>query len=254
MAEAPSPNPSIGVFFAITSVYFIIKYMWDNTPKKDLIYFVIYILLLLISNYFLNLYLTTLLCGTAQIKKSLTLTLFPWIIIFGLLQVALTLYPGWLIPFSNTIGYGIAKIAGLSQKFSTVVKSPENAPKGSSIRNILDTIYNDKSLLINEIPNSNLGFDIWWKESLAGGLIKKDAKLDDKLALRKLIKLKNIVSEFLWFTLTGLLTISASYNFIIKSSCEQSVSQMEDKHKEYEDIINDNSKNNIPKTVYTSYE
>ena len=140
------------------------------------------------------------------------------------------------------------------KQYFTVEISPENAPKGSSIRNVLDTIYNDKSLLINEIPNSNIGFDTWWNETVAGGLIKKDAKPDDKLALRKLIKLKNIISEFLWFILSGLLTISASYNFIIKSSCEHSVSQMEDKHKEYEDLIKNDSKNDIPKTVYTSYE
>ena len=59
----------------------------------------------------------------------------------------------------------------------------------------------------------------------------------------------------MWFALTGLLTLSASYNYIINSACVHSVQQMEEKHKEYEeDIAESNTKNNIPQTVYTTHE
>ena len=37
--------------------------------------------------------------------------------------------------------------------------------------------------------------------------------------LRNLVKLKNIVSQFIWFTLTGILTILTSYSYIIKLKC-----------------------------------
>ena len=39
-------------------------------------------------------------------------TLIPWVIIFGILNVLLLQFPGWKAPFSNTIGYLIANIAG----------------------------------------------------------------------------------------------------------------------------------------------
>ena len=254
MGELPSPTLSMGIFFIITTIYFFMQYLWDNTPSRDMIFFVIYILLIILSSYFLNLHMTTILCGTAQIKTTMLVTFFPWLIIFGLLQVALLYYPGWLIPFSNTFGYGIAKLAGLSRKFSAVVKLPSDAREGSSIRKVLDSIYNDKSLLINEIPNANVGFDRWWDESQAGGLIKSNVNAEDKLALRHLIKLKNIISKYIWFTLTGLLTLSASYNFIVKSSCNQSVQEMENNHNEYEKYLEEDAKNKPEKTVYTSYE
>jgi hypothetical protein len=252
----PNPTTSIGAFLIITIIYFVIKYKYEKTPTQNLMFFIIYLFILLLFIYFLNLHLTVIICGTAQVKTSLIVTFFPWLIIFGLLQVALMYYPGWLIPFSNTFGYGIAKLAGLTKKFSAVIKTPDGAPKGSSLRKILDTIYHDQSLLINEIPNADTGFDTWWRESMSGGLIKNNPKpkLEEIDALRKLIKLKNIVSKFIWFTLTGLLTISASYNYIIKSACNQTVIQMEERHNEYEKMVEEEEKNAPPRTTYYSYE
>ncbi len=254
--SSPSPTVSIGVFFALTTIYFIVKYMQKLTLKQEMIFFVIYILFLLLSTYFVNLYLTTIICGTAQVKTTLIVTFFPWLIIFGLLQAALLYYPGWLIPFSNTFGYGIAKLAGLTKKFNAVIKTPDGAPKGSSLRKVLDTIYNDQSLLINEIPNAELGFDTWWKESVNSGIIKTNPKpkLEEIEALRNLIKLKNLVSKFIWFSLTGLLTISASYNYMVKSACKHSVKEMEEKHNELEKIVDNIDKNAPVDTVYQTFE
>ena len=253
----PTPNPtsSILTFLIITIIYFVSKYKWEKTPTQDLMFFIIYLFLIIVIIYFLNLNLTSAICGTAQVKNSLIVTFFPWILIFGLLQVALSYYPGWLRPFSNTFGYGIAKLAGLTNKFDAIIKTPDSVPKGSSLRKILDTIYNDRSILINEIPNATIGFDQWFKESTAGGLIKNPKpKFEEIESLRSLIKLKNLVSKFIWFTLTGLLTISASYNYIIKSNCNQSVKEMEERHDEYEKMVQEEEDNTAPRTLYYSYE
>ena len=49
------------------------------------------------------------------------MTLLPWIMIFCLLIILLLVFPGWLIPFSNTFGYGIAKIGGINKIFSEIL-------------------------------------------------------------------------------------------------------------------------------------
>ena len=254
---SPSPNMSIITFLIFTIIYFIAKFFAPVPTAKtflpaNFVIFIIYILAIIFSSYLMNLGLTTTLCGTPQVKTTIIVTFLPWLIIFGLLHLALLNFPGWLIPFSNTFGYGIAKLAGLSTKFRAVVKDPSDT-QNKKLSHALQSIYNDQSLLINEIPNAGEGFDVWWKES--SELIKSGADTSSKEALRSLIKLKNLVAEFMWFSLTGLLTVSASYNYIIKSSCEHSVAEMEAQHKDYEaDVETTNAKNNIPDRVYTSYE
>lgn len=252
MADAPSPNFSIIAFSLITIIYFIARYL----NGQSIVHFTIYITSLIVSSLFINMHLTNALCGSTQVGTAIRVTIFPWLIIFGLLKMMLIQFPGWLIPFSNTFGYGIAKLAGLQKTFINVLKSKIET-KDTQLSEALDVIYKDPSLLINEIPNSTEGFNNWWKESKDGGIIKSGLENTDEPAnaLRKFVELKNIISEFIWFLLTGLLTLSASYNYIINSACSHSTQEMEDLHKEYEaDIENENTGKALPQRVYTTHE
>ena len=49
--------------------------------------------------------LTQVLCGSSQTKTAILFTFLPWLLVFGGLNIALLLFPSWLMPFSNTIGY-----------------------------------------------------------------------------------------------------------------------------------------------------
>ena len=134
MADSNSPNPftSLFWFFVITTIYFIFKY--NNTDAKTgqpdsttaKIYGGIYILLLVVGEFIINLNLTDTMCGTKQYGTAFFITLIPWVIIFGLLYVVLTVFPGWLMPFSNTFGYGVAKLSGLTTFFNKILKSTNN--------------------------------------------------------------------------------------------------------------------------------
>ena len=247
----PTPYLSIGAFVTITVLYSIAKYM-TNESKAALIFF-IYILALLCSAFFFNLHISTQVCGSPQTSTVLFVTLLPWLIIFGLLNVALIMFPGWLKPFSNTFGYGIAKLRHLQTAFNDVLK-PKNSIKGNvALSKALEDIYNDPSLLINEIPNANVGFDTFWSESK--DILRPDVTAAAKERLRDLVKLKNIVAQFMWFLLTGILTISASYNFMLQSSCSNSVQEMQARHNEYEqEMAADDTKLDPTPRVYTSYE
>lgn len=252
MTDAPSPNLSIIVFLIITIIYFISRYL----NGQSIVHFIIYIITLVVSSLFINMHLTNTLCGSTQFGTAIRVTIFPWLIIFGLLKIMLIQFPGWLIPFSNTFGYGIAGLAGLRKAFIDVLK-PKIQTKNKQLSEALDVIYKDPSLMINEIPNSTDGFDLFWEESKQGGIIKSglDNTSDPAKALRKFVELKNIIAEFMWFILTGLLTLSASYNYIINSGCNRSIQEMEDLHREYEENIKEpDPGKDIQQRVYSTHE
>ena len=48
-------------------------------------------------------------------------TTIPWAIVFGLMSLMLIVFPGWLSPFSNTIGYLFAKLAGVGTLMDKII-------------------------------------------------------------------------------------------------------------------------------------
>ena len=258
MANSPNPYLSICLFIGLTITYFILKYY---LKRFNTTIFILYILALIAGQYGINVHLTEILCGSPQTKTATLYTFIPWLVIFGGLNIVLTIFPSWLMPFSNSIGYGIAKLTfDIPDIFNKILKFESNI-KPSAVQTeenprlytYLQQIYNDKSLLINTIPDSNEGFDDFWR--ISEPLFKQPIDLHYKEELRKIIKFKNIIAELTWYTLTGLLVLSASYNFIIKSACINSVQEMEQKHKEYETKIKDvQIKKQVAPRVYSSYE
>lgn len=236
MAQA-NPTTSLSAFVVITLAYFILKF-FSKSPVMTKVWTGIYVLLLIVSQYYINLNLTNDLCGFNQYSLAFSVTAIPWLLIFGLLNVMLMIFPGWLSPFSNTFGYLITKLGGVGKFFDTILKNKTDIGKGESnakVAQALESIYHDKSLLINEISLPNL--ENFWSSMQSSGLIKRDAGPiggDNYNKLRKFVQIKNMVGEFIWYILTGSLVTSVSYNYIVNTGCNQSVSQMKQRHKEYE--------------------
>ena len=69
--------------------------------------------------------------------------------------------------------------------------------------------------------------------------------------------MKTYMSEFIWYMLVGVLTISISYNFIINTACENSIKEMQaryDKHNENIGLQN-KAKETAPKErSFSSFE
>jgi hypothetical protein len=61
---------------------------------------------------------------------------------------------------------------------------------------------------------------------MAGGGLFRDGADAHKSALLKLVNLKNIVSKFLWFVLAGSLVASVSFNYMVNTTCSQSVADI----------------------------
>lgn len=245
------PNPSMGIlwFFVLTTIYFIIKYVMG--AKGYMLYFVIYLFLLIGGEFFINFSLAKAMCGSAQLGPALFITFIPWIIIFGLLNVALFLFPGWKSPFSNTFGYGVTRLFGINDLLNKILK-PQNTNSKDPNSVALEHIYSDRSLLINEINPEK--FDDFWKGM--SSLFTSNAG-DFKEKLHDLVRLKDIVAEYIWYMLTGVLVTSVGYNYIVNSGCSQSVKEMQKRHKEYEENEKNKSVDQAtakPKRIYASDE
>lgn len=234
---------SITLFILLTTIYAFVDY--NSMKKKDTsqtgLWFGIYILSVFIAEFISNANLTTSICGSSQWSTAMLVTLVPWGIIFGTLQLLLLLFPGWLQPFSNTFGYAVAIISGIHSTLADILTANPNGedinPKDSLMHQALAHIYSDKSLLVNEITKDN--FDFFWKNmsgTFQPGVVNNE---DLKMDLYSYVVLKEAVSKYLWYILSGLLITSVSYNYIVKSACNVSVKEMQKRHADYEQELSD---------------
>lgn len=256
-SDNPNPMFSLVLFIILTIAYFIVKYMFlkqgDNSTYL-LVAFYSYLGVNVISQLIINISLTNQICGNSQWYDAFFITVIPWIIIFGSLSVLLKIFPGWLMPFSNTFGYGIAKLGGINDLFGNILVSP-NESKSTKLNKALQEIYSDKSLLINQVNDDN--FDKFWNSLKTANMLKSSVTNEQKQEFKNFVYLKIIISEFIWFMLVGLLTVSASYNYIINLSCEQSVATMKARHQKHDEDIQLTRKadDSAPdKRVFASFE
>jgi len=256
-SDNPNPMFSIILFIILTIGYFIVKYMFlskDNSSTYLLVALYSYLGINIISQLIINISLTNQICGESQWYNAFFITAIPWIVIFGVLSILLKIFPGWLMPFSNTFGYGIAKLGGINELFSDILVS-ETQSKSKSLNKALQDIYSDQSLLINQVSIEN--FDKFWETLEKSNILKSNVSNDKKQEFKNFVTLKTIISEFIWFILVGLFTISASYNYIINLACDNSVASMKARHQKRDDdvqLVNESEKSGPPERVYTTFE
>jgi len=266
MAVSSTPNPagSILWFFIITTIYTVADYsarkkMGQDNSGTTRMYFAIYALLIVVGEFFVNLGITSAMCGSAEWATSLMVTIFPWGFIFGIVVLLLTVFPGWLAPFSNTFGYGIAILAGLNTVLADILEPNPKSKKTAETQAIdeaLADIYSDKSILVNEITVSN--FDYFWNKMQ--GVFQKDVYTNTGLKgqLYSMVVLKDVVATYIWYLLSGLLITSVSYNYIVNSACSNSAQDMQKRHDEYEQQLAEAqdkaAQSDADRRVYTTNE
>jgi hypothetical protein len=178
---------------------------------------IIYIGTLLAVQITINSSLAKTICNNPQSTSSgVVATIFPMLFIFGLLQLLLTIFPGWMEPFSNTFGYAVAKIGGAESVVRNVLKGDATGEISKAVNNI----YNDPSIFLNQFNyNDPQDFDTKWNKSKE--LFNTDAGINSAkyFSFRNMVKLKDLVAQFVWYMLAGILVTSRSYNYIINQPC-----------------------------------
>tara|TARA_B100000900_G_C20599310_1_gene724843 strand:+ start:3431 stop:4210 length:780 start_codon:yes stop_codon:yes gene_type:complete len=255
-----SPTTSLIIFLILTLGYFIAKYYISSSTSTVTI---LYVLAVFVSQFFINVSITESICGSPQYVTSIYTTVLPWLFIFGSVMGILKLFPSWLAPFSNTFGYGVCILSGINGLFEEILTDRkavniQNKDQAGFVQAV-DHLYEDKSVFINSLTLENLSDQ--WKSMRSVNLIKSSAGDVGGAAYNKLvhyIKMKNEVSEFIWYLLAGSLVTSLSYNSIVNAGCQLSAEEMKKRHDEYlakeKEIAKKKDENAKTEMVYKTYD
>lgn len=246
-------------FLMTTLIYFIIK-STTTSEKTKTMWTIIYLLATIVGEYFINLSLTNKQCGSNQYSTAIIVTVIPWGVIFGMINLLLIVFPGWLAPFSNTFGYLTTSLGGIDNFFRDLLV-PEISTTNSDYKltsRVLMEMRAKPSLIINEVNSANI--DSFWEKMTAkqSSYFVETANTPENFdKFKYFINLKDDVARALWFILTGVLITSVSFNYIVNAGCKKSEQEM----KESETDIQQKQveeKSNVEGAsapiIYTSYE
>lgn len=198
---------SLGSFFWLSLFYIYFKYTFKM--NLDAVFFVV----VLIFMYGMNVAIQKSKCSSTN-SAVFTATFLPWCLMFAPLLACLTFFPEWKRPFSNTFGYIVARMAG-GTKVLTDLLVPEKP---------LQYVYEDPSLMINQFTPSNF-------DEMYASLKEVLQDTDKKEEFRNIVKLKDLVSEWIWYLLGGSVAISSSYTILMNAECTQSPDQYVKSHQ-----------------------
>ena len=235
MAETALPNPSSTIiFFLLATLCFTFFTMYSISQATDYITIgnainnniinAVYILFLIVGSYFINATISKSMCSqTIQWGYILMITLLPWTIIFISLHFILKLFPGWVTPFSNTIGYIIIGFLGLQKVYDSIFKSENEESSNTELTRAIANMNNNKMKFINQISSNLQEFETFFK-GIQSTLKPEHDK--HKLKLYQLLVIKQALGKIVWYILAGILISSISYNLVINMACEKSLEEI----------------------------
>jgi hypothetical protein len=219
--------------------------------SNNYMYLAIYVLLVILIQFMVNSSIISSNCGgniTENIGVAGVLTFLPWILIFGILVIVLTIYPGFKSAFSDVVGYFY--VSSSANKIITellinkdiekkIIEDPNMTPeKKEALENAADVIIKicgNTSILINQIVPNN--FDYYW--DILKPLMKDKYKMDSpetnkiKNDLFELVVTRDNVGEAMWYIYTGLLLTSIVQLKITTRGCANNPSTMQANYQKF---------------------
>lgn len=219
--------------------------------SNSFIYLAVYILLVIVVQFMVNASIITSTCGgsiTENIGSAGIYTFLPWILIFGVLVVVLTIYPGFKSAFSDVIGYYYVSTS--ANKILTDLLIDKNiqskldadttmsASKKEAMQSAADAIIKicgNTSILINQIVPMN--FNNYW--NILTPLMKDQYKSGSpeaesmKSKLFDLVVTRDDVGEAMWYMYTGILLTSIVQLKISTKGCTSSPQTLEQNYQKF---------------------
>jgi hypothetical protein len=223
-----SASASLGIFVGLTCVYFLLRYLFvDGYDKSNVMlsYFFtgMYFMLMLGSQFGINLQNAAEHCGEAQFIPTFIYTIVPNVTIFGSIVVLTNIFPGWRAPFSNTFGYMVTYLLGIKGIFNKILPA-------KSGNKLIQQVCEDSSSFINEITPEN--FEAFIARMQQNDLFSP--KADQYIPkLYNLVKIKDQIAKLIWYLLTGCLVISTSFNAVVGMTCSRSPEKMAEVQKQF---------------------
>jgi hypothetical protein len=234
---------TFNIFFWLTLIFFNVKFFISDTyvPKYLMIDFG-FLAFIFVIMWFVNSALMSSLCnGNVNNGVIAYATVPTWFIMFGLMLVALKIFPGWKTPFSNTFGYFLLVLSGYKTKLEKYIKQ--------DVQVKYNYVYQNPLIIINEFDLSTI--NAAYTSETINNIFHLETE-EVKTLIFKLVKFKELVSEFIWFILTGIIIISVSYNIISTNGCTKPVDIAINDHDQAISSIPDNTQDST--RVYTITE
>lgn len=189
-------------------------------------------------------------CGTQNVSLAFYATIFPYIFIYMLGIMIITVFPGWLRSFSNTFGLTIVRFCGYEKtiaEFQNLRKKddanrPNKDEKDKQTINAINNIFNDPSVFINELeyPNikeNKLDIENWFdfNNVMKNIIVNETETLNKKDVATDIVKymsIKDTISTYIWVGLLSTITILVGQNRLIGETCNAPVVN-DDKFQKY---------------------
>jgi len=219
--------------------------------SNNYMYLAIYVLLVIMIQFMVNSSIIASNCGgniTENMGAAGVLTFLPWILIFGVLVIILTVYPGFKSAFSDVVGYFY--VSSSANKLLTELlinkdiekkldedqnMTPEKKHAMETAADAIIKICGNTSILINQIVPNN--FDDYW--GILKPLMKDKYKIDgpetDKIKndLFEVVLTRDNVGESMWYIYTGLLLTSIVQLKITTRGCASNPKTMESNYQKF---------------------
>jgi hypothetical protein len=218
-------------FVVLTTIFFIIKYSKlrcvdpNDTSGTSFGWSGGYIVVCLIWQFIMNLTIASGFCknATKSYFSVFMYTMLPNFLILGSIIVLISALPGWISPFSNTIGYFFVSMQGLTRNFNAMLKTDMGDNR------LMKLICSDESLAINEMTPDNYS-NFMKTLSFGDSAVLKPEKdllrMPQYIHLYKLVVMKTMIAEWMWYLLAGCLTLTISVKSISALQCEYSIEEM----------------------------
>jgi hypothetical protein len=221
--------------------------------SNNYMYLAIYFLLVLIIQFIVNASIISNTCGgniTENMGAAGVFTFIPWTLMFGVIIVILTIYPGFKSAFSDVIGYfwvssSASKILtellvnqDIQNKIDAdTTMTPEKKKEMQSAADTIIKICGNTSILINQIVPDN--FNEYW--NILTPLMKPQYQTESietsgiRGQLFDLVVTRDNVGEFMWYLYTGLLLISIVQLKITTRGCASNPKTMEANYQQFKE-------------------
>jgi hypothetical protein len=219
--------------------------------SRSYMYLAIYLLLVMVIQFIVNASIITSTCGgniTENMGAAGVFTFLPWTLIFGVVILILTIYPGFKSAFSDVIGY--FWISSSANKIITellvdpevqkkidadTTSTPEQKEAMQSAADAIIKICGNTSVLINQIVPTN--FNSYWSilTPLMKDKYKQPGEETDKMKneLFELVVSRDNVGESMWYMYTGILLTSLVQLKMTTRGCASNPETMEKNYQQF---------------------
>ena len=248
MAESYLPNPSSTIiYFMLITICFIFFTIFNIFQTNDIkstddvinnnIFSAVYILLLVVGSYFINATISKSMCSQSiQWSYVLMITLLPWIIIFVSLYFILKIFPGWITPFSNTIGYAVIGFLGVEKIYDSIFINSTDVDNNSELVKAIANMNSNKTKFINQISTELDEFYNFFnniKDALKPDIVEKLEK-DRTINPTSIDSSKTIPTTF--GTPTKNSTSSEDVPIVVKGTINESGSKITETTEQKDDL------------------